>query len=178
MKTSFAFAAAALLLGVSAQTASQSRSSAVLSASSPLSSGPLYSINRLKGAQTQYASYRLLFQGKFNNAAGKLYDLTGEGTLTATNLAGGTPGYRFRVTLNALPHDSASPKIDFGTLEGQGPINGPSTPDHFNFNIRGIPNPNGYRLDLNGFTQDGFLTGDFKVAGGGGVGQGDFAGSK
>jgi hypothetical protein len=178
MRIGLAMAAAALVVGVSAQAASQPPSSAVHSAGSPLSSGPLFSLTRLKGGSPQYASYRLLLQGKFNNAAGKQYDLMGDGTLTATNLEGGTPGYRFRVNLNALAHDSASPRIYFGTLEGQGPLNGPSTPDHFNFNIRGIPNPNGYRLILNGFTQDGILAGDFTVEGGGGIGQGDFAGTK
>lgn len=167
MRFSVAIAAAALL-GFSAQSASQS----------PYSSSPLFPMSRLRGGTVPYPSFHLLFQGNFNNAAGKAYDLMGDGTIVPADLGGGTPGYRYKVTLRAFARDSASPKIDFGTLEGQGPINGPSTPDHFNFNIRGIPNPNGYRLDLNGFFQDGLLAGDFKVAGGGGVGQGDFAGGK
>ena len=135
---------------------------------------------RLKGGSPfQIPQYHLIFQGSFNNAAGKLYDLTGDGTLMPL-LGGGNSqgGLKYRVTLNAFPRDSASPRIELGVLEGQGPLNGPSTPDHFTFNIRGETNSNGYRLDLNGFTSDGFLTGDFEVLGGGGDGKGDFAGSK
>ena len=124
-----------------------------------------------------YPSYHLIFQGSFNSAAGRLYDVVGDGPMVPVDI-GGASGYKYTVNLIAFPRDSNFPKVDFGVLEGKGPINGPSKPDSFTFNIRGTPNSNGYRLDLDGFTEDKVLFGTFDVLGGGGVGRGDLAGSK
>ena len=170
MRISFAMAAAALL-GVSAQAVAKLPSSADRSASLTMAS-----LIRLKGTRpSELPSFRTIFQGSFTNAGGKHYDLTGDGIIQPVNI-GGQGRLKYRVSLNAFPRDSASPKIEFGVLEGQGPLNGPSTPDHVSFNILGTPNSNGYRLDLNGFISNGILAGDFRVSGGGGDGQGDFAG--
>jgi hypothetical protein len=175
MRNSLAIAAAALLLSGSAQAALQPPSSTDHSAS-----GTADPLIRLKGGRPfAIPSYHLLFQGSFNNAGGKLYDLTGDGTIMSLLGSGSSQGVlKYRVTLNALPHDSRSPRVELGVLEGQGPINGPSTPDHFTFNIQGTVNSNGYRLDLNGFIAHGFIHGDFRISGNGADGQGEFTGGQ
>jgi len=170
MRFSFAMIAAATL-GVVAQAASQPPSSAGHPAGLTMAS-----MIRLRGGQpSELPSSRAIFQGSFTSAGGRHYDVTGDGIIQPVNI-GGQGALKYRVNLHAFPRDSNAPKVDFGVLEGQGAVNGPSTSDHVSFNILGTPNSDGYRLDLNGFISGDILAGDFRVSGGGGDGQGDFAG--
>jgi len=171
MRVSSGLAVAALLITASAPAASTPPSSTVYLASQPVTPNI-----RLKGGRPHLPTVQAMFQGSFTNYAGKQYDVMGSGSFLPVAI-GNQSGYRYTVTLSAFPHSKDYPKLDFGTLDGQGPVDSSNPPGQLTFQILGTPSVNGFRLNVTGQISDGFMHGSFEISGDDGTGQGDFAGT-
>jgi len=163
MRISFALAAAMLLVTVSAPAAT---------------SGPSPTVHpsiRLKGSRPVLKPIQAIFQGDFINGFGKHYQVQGTGNFVPVEI-GDKTGYRYTANLIATPTQYPYAKLDFGTFDGQGPVNSSNPPGQLEFQILGTPNVNGYRLNVTGQITDGFMMGTFSISGDDGSGQGDLGG--
>ena len=172
MRTLIAMAAGALLFTASA-----------LVAATPVQPSPAgYSANsltadvrpaglRLKGPQpgerqSRDTAIHTIFTGSFFDAAGHEYDAAGTGDFFPA-----VGSIKYTVTLNgyALVPPSSN-VIDFGTLSGLGIM------EDGRFQIYGVLNSKGYTLDVTGVISNGWVTGEFRLVGNAGSGQGVFTG--
>jgi hypothetical protein len=171
MRTSSALAAAALLVAVSAPATSSAPPSTVHLASQTVTPDI-----RLKGQRIHLPTIQAMFQGSFINSNGQHYDVMGQGKFLPVAI-GNQSGYRYTVTMAAFPRSSSYPKIDFGVMDGQGPVDSSNPPGQLTFQILGTPSVTGYRLDVTGQIMEGFMNGTFGISGDDGSGQGDMGGT-